>query len=122
MRRILLAAAALTLWSGAALAADDVMAGFYGNTVISTGNGIETRTHYKADGHLEALFSAMGQSASTTGTWKVAAGQLCRTYDSPPQGVVNPSCIPAEAHKVGDSWTVTVNGAVREVKLVAGIQ
>ncbi len=123
MRRILIAASALALYAGAAFAADDIMAGTYGNTVISTGGGIESRTHYRADHTFDAAFSAGAQSLATKGTWSIdGTGQLCRVYDTPPPGITNPVCIPGAAHKVGDTWTVTVNGVARDVKLVAGIQ
>lgn len=123
MRRILIAATALLMSGGAALAADDVMAGFYSNTVISTGNGIESRTHFNADHTFDAKFSAGGQSLASKGTWSIdAAGQVCRVYDTPPPGITNPVCIPADPHKVGDHWTVTAGGGTREVTMVAGVQ
>ena len=123
MRKMLIAAAALMMSGGAALAADDVMAGFYGNTAISTGGGIESRTHYRADHSFDSAFSAGGQSLATKGTWSIdGTGKLCRVYDTPPPGITNPSCIPGDAHKVGDRWTVTVNGVARDVTMVAGNQ
>ena len=122
MRRILIAAAALLMSGGAGLAADDVMAGFYGNTVISTGNGIESRTHFRADHSFDANFKQGAQSFASKGTWKADTGQVCRVYDPVPPGFTNPVCIPAEPHKVGDHWKVTVNGGTRDVTLVAGIQ
>jgi hypothetical protein len=65
----------------------------------------------------------MGQSFNDKGTWKIDdKGQLCRTYEAPPPGMPNPLCIPAASHKVGESWTVTVNGSTRLMTLKAGIQ
>ena len=122
MRRIMIAAAALLLSGGAALAADDVMAGFYGNTVISTGNGIESRTHFRADHTFDATLAQGAQRFASKGTWAVDNGQLCRTYDPAPPGATNPLCVPAEPHKVGDHWTVAFNGGTREVTMVAGVQ
>jgi hypothetical protein len=122
MRRISIAVAALLLCGGAALAADDPMAGFYGNTVISTGNGIESRTHFNADHTFDAKFTQGAQIFASKGTWTAAGGQVCRTYDPPPPGFTNPICIPAEPHKVGDHWTVTAGGGTRDVTLVAGVQ
>ena len=122
MRRILIAAAALLMSGGAGLAADDAMAGFYGNTVISTGNGIESRTHFNADHTFDAKFTQGGQSLTSKGTWTADGGQVCRTYNPAPPGVPNPICIPAEPHKVGDHWTVTAGGGTREVTMVAGVQ
>ena len=123
MRKLLLAVSGLALIAAPAFAGDDIMAGFYGNTVISTGGMGEAHTHYRADHTFDVTFSAMGQSMNSKGTWNIdAKGQLCRNYDTPPPGMTNPLCIPAEAHKVGDSWTVTFNGQTRNVTLKAGIQ
>jgi hypothetical protein len=113
-------AAALLLCGGAALAADDVMAGFYGNTVISTGGAVESRTHFKADHTFDAVFG--GGMFNSKGTWEIKDGNVCRTYDPPIPNLPNPVCVPAVPHKVGDKWTVTVNGDVRQATLVAGIQ
>ncbi|MEJ0042558.1 MAG: hypothetical protein WDM81_10225 [Rhizomicrobium sp.] len=64
----------------------------------------------------------MGQSFASKGTWEIKDGQVCRTYDPPPPGISNPLCVPADPHKIGDTWTVTVNGQTRNVSLAAGIQ
>lgn len=123
MRRIFIATVALLASGGAALAADDVMAGYYGNTVISTGGGIESRTHYKADHTFDGSLTGMGQSYSGKGSWAVdAQGQICRTYETPPPGMPNPVCIVGGSHKVGDKWTVTIGTGTRDVTMVAGIQ
>ncbi len=121
MRKIVAAAsAALVLCITPAFAADDVMAGFYGNTVISTGGAVESRTHFKADHTFDAVFG--GGMFTSKGTWEIKDGNVCRTYDPPLPNIPNPVCVPAEPHKVGDKWTVTVNGDTRQVSLVAGIQ
>jgi opacity protein-like surface antigen len=123
MRLFLFGAAALVAVSSAALAADDIMAGFYGNTVISSGGMLESHTHYRADHTFSVTATAMGQSFNGKGTWAIDdKGQLCRTYETPPPGMPNPLCIPAESHKVGDSWTVSVNGRTRNMSLKAGIE
>ena len=49
-------------------------------------------------------------------------GEICRTYNTPVPGMPNPICNAWAAHKVGDSWQITVNGRTSEVTLVAGIQ
>ncbi|HEX4302928.1 MAG TPA: hypothetical protein VHZ78_09045 [Rhizomicrobium sp.] len=115
-------ASAVLLCAAPAFADDDVMAGFYGNTVISTGGGIESRTHFKADHTFDATFTAAAGSFASKGTWAISGGQVCRTYDPAPPGVSNPVCVPADPHKAGDSWTVTVNGATRDVTLKAGAE
>jgi hypothetical protein len=123
MRAFLFGAAAHVATLSTASAADDIMAGFYGNTVISSGGMLESRTHYRADHTFDVTATAMGQSFNDKGTWKIDdKGQLCRTYDAPPPGMPNPLCIPSESHKVGDSWTVSVNGQTRNMMLKAGIQ
>jgi hypothetical protein len=123
MRRIFLVATAAALCAAPAIAADDMMAGFYGNTVVSLGGALESHTHYRADHTFDVSATAMGQSFNGKGTWAIDdKGQLCRTYETPPPGMPNPLCIPAEAHKVGDSWTATVNGQTRNMSLKAGIQ
>ncbi|HTP77040.1 MAG TPA: hypothetical protein VMJ73_08660 [Rhizomicrobium sp.] len=123
MRPYLFGAAALLALSTAAFASDDLMAGYYGNTVISTGGMIESHVHYRADHTFDLSATAMGQSFNSKGTWKIDdKGQLCRTYETAPPGMPNPLCIPAEAHKPGDSWTVTVNGQTRNMTLKAGVE
>lgn len=57
------------------------------------------------------------------GTWALNdKGEICRTYNTPVPGMPNPTCIAWAAHKIGDSWQITVNGRTSEVTLVAGIQ
>ena len=120
MRALILGAAALLASTSLALAGDDVMAGFYGNTVISKGASSEAHIHYKPDHTFDGTGSMMGMSADLKGTWNIDdKGQLCRNYDPPlPMGPANPVCSPIAAHKVGDTWTV-MN---RTATLVQGIQ
>jgi hypothetical protein len=124
MRRILLAAAALAFVAAPAFAADDIMAGFYGNTAISTGGMLEIHTHYKPDHTFDFAATGMGQNITGKGTWSLDdKGQICRNIENPPMGVTNPSCSPIAAHKVGDTWTMTSStGTTRTVTLKAGIQ
>ncbi|HXC53686.1 MAG TPA: hypothetical protein VNU97_00165 [Rhizomicrobium sp.] len=124
MRRILIAAALLALATEPASAADDIMAGYYGNTTISSGGALEVHTHYKADHTFDFSASMMGMSRVGKGTWSLdGKGQLCRNIENPPAGVTNPSCAPIAAHKVGDSWTMTsASGQARTITLKAGIQ
>jgi hypothetical protein len=125
MRRIIIAASVLALCGTPALAADDAMAGFFGNTAIATGGMADTHTHYRADHTFDVTAHAMGMDYKFAGTWKFdEKGQLCRTYADPaPPGLPsNPFCTPFESHKVGDTWTVTMNGSSRTITLKAGIQ
>ena len=124
MQKFLIAASALALCAVPAFAADDVMAGFYGNTAVVTGGMVESHTHYRADHTFDVTASAMGQNYVFKGTWAIdAKGQLCRTYADPaPPNSPNPLCTPIDPHKVGDSWTVTMNGNTRTVTLKSGVQ
>lgn len=124
MRGILLAAgmlaAGMLAISVSAASGDDVMAGFYGNTAIATGGRAETHTVFNAD-HTFVLNVPI-VSQTYRGTWAVNGATLCRTYEVAPPGVANPLCTPVEPHKVGDTWTMTMNGQTRTVTLVKGIQ
>lgn len=124
MRRISIAAAVLALCAGPALAASDIMAGYYGNTVVSTGSGVEFHTHYRADHSFDLVGSMMGMSHTFKGTWALNGnGQICRTYvDETPPGSPNPSCRPIVARKVGETWTVTSDGDTRTITLKPGVQ
>jgi hypothetical protein len=124
MRRILTAVSLLALGAVPAFAADDIMAGYYGNTAVVTGGMIESHTHYRADHTFDLTATAMGTTYTFKGTWKIdGKGQLCRTYADPaPPNTPNPLCTVIAPHKVGDSWTMTMNGNTRTIKLVAGVQ
>jgi hypothetical protein len=124
MRGILSVTAMLLLCSASALAADDVVAGFYGNTVVVTGDAFQARVHYRVDHTLDVSGTASGQAFSTKGTWKIDdKGQLCRSYETTPPTMTNPLCTDATAHKVGDTWSVTTpTGVSRSISLVAGVQ
>ena len=123
MRTSIIVASIFVLSVVPAFAADDIMSGYYGNTVVSVGGMLESHTHYRADHTFDVSATAMGQSFNGKGTWAIDdKGQLCRTYETPPPGMPNPLCIPAEAHKVGDSWTVSINGQTRNMSMKAGIQ
>jgi hypothetical protein len=120
MRSVLLSLSLLTLAAPAALAGDDVMAGYYGNTAIAKGGVADTHTVYSADHTFDMRVPAFGMDFK--GTWQVDGGTLCRTYEKTPPGVANPFCTPIEAHKVGDTWSVTLDGKTRTVTLVQGVQ
>lgn len=120
MRFALSAAVLAALSISPAFAADDVMAPFYGNTVIATGGMADTHSNYNADHTF--VMNVPAFHVSFKGTWKIDGANMCRTFDSPPPGTPNPLCTPVEAHKVGDSWTVTLDGKTRGITLVPGIQ
>jgi hypothetical protein len=114
----------LALGATPALAADDVMASYYGNTVISTGGASEAHSHYRPDRTFDMTGSMMGMSKSFKGTWALdGKGNLCRTFEGDlPPNTTNPLCTPIAAHKLGDTWTIDANGQTRTVTLKAGVQ
>ena len=122
MRTHLIAAFALV--AVPALADGDVMAGFYGNTVVSTTSMGEAHTHYRADHGFDMVGSMMGMSKTFKGTWALdGQGHLCRTFDGDtPPNIQNPSCVPIAARKPGDSWTVEMKSGTANVTLKPGIQ
>jgi len=124
MRKFLIAASVAALCVTPAFAGDDVMANTYGNTVVSTGGMSEIHTHYRADHSFDMAASMMGMSKSYKGTWALdGKSNLCRTFDGEaPPGTANPLCTPIAAHKLGDTWTMTVNGQARTITLKPGIQ
>ena len=121
MKSFLIVASIAILCAAPALAADDVMAGFYGNTAVSTGGMAEIHTHYRADHTFDFVGSMMFISRTFKGTWALdGKGNICRTYigDLPPD-TTNPSCAPIVARKVGDTWKS--KDGVRTITLKAGI-
>lgn len=107
-----------------ASAADDVMASFYGNTVVSTGGIAEVHTHYRPDHSFDMVASRMGFSRTFKGTWAIdAKNNFCRTFvGAPPPDTTNPLCTPFTPRKVGETWTMDVNGSTRTITLKAGIE
>jgi hypothetical protein len=120
IRSVLLGLACSVCFVASAWAEDDVMAGFYGNTAISTGGTAEAHWNYAADHNF--IMKVPSYGVVFKGTWAVKDGQLCRTFDSPPPGIANPLCTPIEAHKVGDTWKIGTGSETRTVTLVQGVQ
>jgi hypothetical protein len=120
IRPVLISLALSTVFVLPAAAADDVMAGYYGNTTVSTGGMAEVHTVYVADHTFVMKVPAYGMQFK--GTWAVNGATLCRTFETPPPGQQNPLCLPITAHKVGDTWTIGVGSETRTVTLVKGIQ
>ena len=121
MKSFLIAASMAVLCAAPALAAEDVMAGYYGNTAVSTGGAAEIHTHYRADHTFDFVGSMMFVSRTLRGTWALdGKGNICRTYiGDPPPDTPNPNCGPIVAHKVGDTWKS--KDGVRTITLKAGI-
>lgn len=120
MRAIVLAASLLAVSASGALAGDEGMTPFFGNTAIVTGGMADTHTYYNADHTFTLKAPAFGMEWK--GTWKMDGANLCRTYEKPPPGVTNPFCTVFAPHNVGDTWTMTLDGKTRTISLVKGIQ
>jgi hypothetical protein len=69
MNRLSIATLVLVSCATAAFATADVMAAFYGNTLVSTGGHAEIHTHYRADHSFDLVASMMGMSRTFKGTW-----------------------------------------------------
>jgi len=122
MKSFFIAVSLTVLCAATALAADDVMAGFYGNTAVSTGGPAGISTHYRADHTFDVVVSMMLMSRAFKGTWVLdGKGNICRTFVGElPPGTVNPSCAPIVARKVGDTWKS--KDGVRTITLKVGVQ
>ena len=122
MNKTLIAAALAALCAAPAFADDDVMASFYGNTVVSTGGQFTIRTHYRPDHTFGFVGSMMFMRRTFKGTWTLdGKGNICRTYiGNQPPDTPNPSCAPIVARKVGDIWKS--QDGKRTFTLKAGVQ
>jgi len=122
MSKLLIAASLLALCAAPVFATDNVMANFYGNTIVSTGGKATLRTHYRADHTFDFVGSMLFMSRTFKGTWALdGKGGICRTYiGDPPPDTSNPQCIPIVARKVGEVWKSKDN--TRTISLKAGIQ
>lgn len=98
----------------------DLMAGYYGNTAISTGGLAEVHIFYNQDHTF--VMNVPAYALRFKGTWALNGATLCFNYDVPPPGVTNPDCGPIAAHKVGDTWTENADDGQRKLTLVAGVQ
>ena len=83
--------------ASSAYAEEDIMAGFYGNTLVITDQSGVQKWRYKPD---HTLSATMQDGKRITGTWLVNEGRLCETPEG--QGSV---CYQMGAKKVGDKWT-----------------
>lgn len=128
MRAVIVGIAATLALSASALAGEEMMAGYFGNTVIAKSSAGELHVRYKPDHTFTGKAKGPTGNYDVSGTWELnAQGTLCRKYttngsgqDLPP-GTPNPYCAPVQSHKVGDSWTVTDNlGRSAQVQLVEG--
>jgi hypothetical protein len=124
----LLGAGALVAMSlaGAVMAADDPMAGAYGNTVVVTNaKGETSKIWINQDG----TYKAEANGKSGTGKWALKDGnkKYCATPDLPadaPAGTAAPKEACSEfkgPHKVGDTWKQKdADGKAITVEIKAG--
>jgi hypothetical protein len=120
MRPFLLSVALAAGFAGSAVADEDVMAGYYGNTAISTGGMAEVHTVYYQDHTF--VMNVPTFALRFKGTWTLNGANICFTFNVPPPGVTNPDCGPVAAHKVGDTWTENAEDGSRTLRLVSGVQ
>ena len=109
--------ASLALAAGLSIAAtqalaDDMMAMTFGNTVTSKdASGAVATLYFNQDGTFTQKGTMNAQPYQASGKWVEQDGgkTLCLTPDAPPNAPKPPatSCSPLEAHKIGDTWTVT---------------
>lgn len=129
MRKVIWGASALVALSlaGAAIAADDPMAGAYGNTVVVTNAKGEATKLWIENGGTYKFETAKGQKG--TGKWALKENntKYCSTADLPagaPAGTPAPKETCSEfkgAHKAGDKWTQKDSeGADVTVEIKAG--
>ena len=97
------------------------MAGYYGNTTISTGGKTEVHFVYNSDHTF--ILKVPAYDMEFRGTYVVNGStslfQLT-TFRRP--ALDNPDCAPLVPHKVGDTWTLSDNGRTRTITLVKGVQ
>jgi len=120
MKRILAGVAVAMLSTSLAFAADDPMAGRYGNTVVvKYANGSEVKLHYNQDGTLEVINP---DGSKGTGKWAMKDGKLCVTADAGPNAGKEQCSAFTAGKKAGDSWDQSLaDGTKVQVSIVAGM-
>jgi hypothetical protein len=119
MRALFLGTVAVVV-SASFARANDLMANYYGNTIIAKTSASEFHFHYRADHTFDGSGHGPNGPLALQGKWFLDdRGQLCRNYDMPPPGTSNPVCTPWLSHSVGDTWTLKEGVAAT---LVQGVQ
>jgi hypothetical protein len=122
MKRVLVGIAAAMLAATAALAGDEVMAPYIGNTLSATdANGGVTNVYYGGN----HTWVAVGPQGRSKGTWSIQNGdELCvkQTEPAPPANIQTPPCVKLVPRKVGESWLWTPPGGASPttLRLIAG--
>lgn len=122
MNKYLIGAMLTALWASTAVADEDPMASFYGNSIVTTIGSATLRTHYRPDHTFDMVGSMMFMKRTFKGTWALdSTGKLCRTYvGAVPPDTTNPTCVLLVPRKVGETWT-TKDGK-GTATLQAGVQ
>ena len=112
-------ALAFSAASLAAAAEDDVMANYYGNTLIGRGGQGEWHIWYKADHTYEATLRGR-KSSGTFSMW--GSRKVCLTQKDPvPSPNHSSACYPVKPRQIGDTWNEDgPNGTTIRMSLVAG--
>lgn len=111
-------------WVTQVLASDDIMAGYYGNTVVAKGGMTDSYTHYRPDHTFDVSVRLLFMAVKFQGTWRIDEnGELCLSFDDPvPPKTPNPLCKPAVPRKVGDTWIDRTSGTTRKVIVRSGTE
>lgn len=102
-----------------AIAQDDLMAGYYGNTLTIN---IQDAWHGKLFINADKTYSMTGDNGDSKGTWKLDGKKFCFTQVDPKPDADTPTCSEfAKAYKVGDKWANNdSNGIQSELEIVKG--
>jgi YD repeat-containing protein len=119
MKRILMGVAALALSTSLAIAADDPMAGRYGNTTtVTNAKGEVTKLQYNKDGTMAVI---LPDGTKGAGKWVIKDGKLCVTADAGPMKDKEQCNQLVGGKKAGDSWEITMaDGSKAKIAIVAG--
>jgi len=126
MRIALIALAGGIVFAASSALADDLMANTYANTVVATDSkGAASSFLFNQDGtYTIKVTGPDGKTVAIPGKWtlKDDGKTICLATAAPPNTPpAPPSCSPLQAHKVGDTWTVTNDqNQTFSVTLVAG--
>lgn len=111
-----------------ASAGDEVMANYFGNTVVVSSGSHATYIHYKPDHTFDTRATTFLGDFNIKGTWQIDDKEnLCRVIDEnslpfPVPGASKPVCVPWKIRNVGETWTIDVNGQAAQFSLEAGLK
>lgn len=106
------------MFAASSAAANDQLLPLYGNTLITTDDGIVSHFWYKSDHTFTGTVPAY--SYPLKGSWtENGDGTICRNFDPPLPKVKNPDCGAILVRKVGDKQT---DAQGHSEMLAAGVQ